>query len=397
MIDVLEAIELIKNAPTHHFIEERNLEESIGYILAEDIFSDREYPPFNRVMMDGIGVKYEAISQGIREFKISGISPAGTPALTLNSTSECIEVMTGAITPKGCDVIIPYEEVDIKGDTAHVSTTEEYQINQNIHQRGSDIEADALILAKGVRLSAPHIGIAASVGMHRLKVFKSPRINIISTGDELVEIDQVPLDYQIRRSNALALKSSLELYGLRNITLSHLKDDLTVIEEHFDAATESFDILIYSGGVSKGKFDFLPQVWESREVQKIFHRIAQRPGKPLWFGHHHDSNTIIFGLPGNPISSLVCLHRYFLPNIGQLQQKWAILCEEVSFSKDLAYFCPVRISYTDDGQILATPVKSRNSGEFSSLANTDGFVELPRGANRFEKGLAVKLFTWEPR
>src|SRR5690606_27568315 len=161
-------------------------------------------------------------------------------------------------------------------------------------------------------LNGPRIGIAKSVGHLQIKCEKFPRVNIISTGDELVDVDVTPLPHQIRRSNVYALKASLERFGYQDVTLSHLNDDIEAIKNHYHDAKDRFDYLIYSGGVSKGKFDFLPSTWKELGVTEYLHGVAQRPGKPLWFGADEKSRTYVFGLPGNPVSSLVCLHRYLL-------------------------------------------------------------------------------------
>ncbi len=225
-----------------------------------------------------------------------------------------------------------------------------------------------------------------------MKVKRSPKINIITTGDELVEIEATPKQYQIRKSNSIALKSMLASFGLLDIKLSHLKDDKDDIQNHFFKACEDFDLLIYTGGVSKGKFDFLPGVWEENGVAKVFHRVSQRPGKPLWFGLQKDAGTAILGLPGNPVSSLVCLRRYFLR-----ENSFSVeLGEDVRFQKRLTYFAPVRL-LNESGKLKAMPVRIKNSGEFSALAESDGFIELPKDQEYFGAGEVFEFFSWGPR
>jgi len=392
MITVNEALKLIEEN-FQPFGEERlSLNNAFGRLLAENLYADREYPPFHRVMMDGIAINSKDLYIQTSSYKITGTAPAGSPALKLKNSGECIEVMTGALLPKGADIVIPYEEVLIEDSMATIDLSLKYRTHQNIHLKGSDINKDAIILKADKYLTGPQIGIAASIGKSVLKVAAFPKINIISTGDELVAIDDKPQEYQIRRSNSQALKSSLNLFGYEDIELSHIKDSVKEIAKHFNDAKEKFDILIYSGGVSKGKFDFLPNFWEEQGVEKVFHRVSQKPGKPLWFGVDRKHNTTIFGLPGNPISSLVCLHRYFINS----REIFVELGEDITFKYNLTCFYPVSISFTKDAKILATPISTQNSGEFSALSESDGFIELPKDKDYFQKGESFLYFPWRP-
>jgi len=215
---------------------------------------------------------------------------------------------------------------------------------------------------------------------------------LISTGLELVEITEQPLEHQIRRSNVYALKTSLELHGFHQIDLAHLPDDAEVITKHYQNVVDQYDILIYSGGVSKGKFDFLPQVWKNLGADCHFHEVAQRPGKPLWFGTDKKSHTTIIGLPGNPVSSLVCLHRYV---IGA-KPLYVKLATDVIFKKELTYFLPASLESKEDGHLWAMPSGIKNSGEFTALAQTHGFLELPASLSHFEKSQIFPFWTWRP-
>ena len=392
MITVNEALKLIKDNFQSFRDENVSIDNAFGRQLSEDLYADREYPPFHRVMMDGIALNSKDLNNQISSFKIIGIAPAGSPTLNLKNNGECIEVMTGAILPEGANLVIPYEEVSIENQVAKIDLSLNYKENQNIHSKGSDISRNEKILKTAKFLTGPHIGIAASIGKSTIKVARLPKINIISTGDELVAIDDEPKEYQIRRSNAQALKASLNLFGYDDVELSHIKDSKEDIRKHFSSAKEKFDILIYSGGVSKGKFDFLPSFWEAEGVQKIFHRVSQKPGKSLWFGIDRKHHTRVFGLPGNPISSLVCLHRYFIKS----QDIFVELEEEIFFKNNLTCFYPVKINFTKDAKILATPIKTQNSGEFSALSDSDGFIELPQDKDHFKKGECFKYFSWRP-
>lgn len=361
-----------------------------GETVLNDIVADRDYPPFNRVMMDGIAVSWNVFKEGKRDFKVAGILAAGVPQGTLSDLSTCFEVMTGAPLPAGADLVIPYEHIEIKDGLAKVTNDVERTQMENVHFAGSDAKKGDILLKKGHVINGPHRGIAASVGVNLIA--DKIRINIISTGDELVEVNETPLDHQIRRSNAHALAESLRLHGFKHIELSHLADEIPAIEEHYHKNAPAFDLMIYSGGVSKGKFDYLPSSWKNLGVTEYFHGISQRPGKPLWFGVDHEKKTTVVGLPGNPVSSLVCLHKYILSQ----KPIYARLTEEIVFKKDLTYFVPVKLESDKTGVLHAHPLKIKNSGEFSALAGSDGFIELPKDQSVFKSGEAFLFHPWRP-
>ena len=347
------------------------------------VLADRDYPPFHRVMMDGIALLFDDYQKGIREFSVNGICAAGEPQK--NFKNGCMEVMTGAPLPLGADLVIQYEHLEIKNGQAKIIKEVSRERFESVHLLGSDCRKGDVVLHEGMILNGPHVGIMTSMGAKANH--KSPRVMIISTGDELVEQD--PLPHQIRRSNAHALKTSLELNGFTDITLSHLNDDPMAVAHHYETHAPLFDVMLYSGGVSMGKFDYLPNVWSDLGVSRYFHGVSQRPGKPLWFGVDHNRETVVMGLPGNPVSSLVCLHRYFLKKVA-IPVK---LGEGISFKKDLTYFVPVKLNFTQ-GEIWAMPLQIKNSGEFTALMGSDGFVELPKDLSEFKQGEIYSFYSW---
>jgi molybdopterin molybdotransferase len=358
--------------------------------LKEDLLADRDYPPIHRVMMDGIAVSFKSYLNNQIAFQIQEIAAAGEPQKKLDNPLHCLEVMTGAPLPAGCDLVIPYEHLSIENGIATITKSMDRNLMEHIHLTGSDCHGGELVLKADSFMHGPHVGIAASMGYKVPKISSQPKILLVSTGDELVEIDTIPANHQIRRSNVYALKRSLELNGYDYLEMTHLKDDAQTIRKHYQEVKDKFDLIIYSGGVSKGKFDYLPSVWLELGVEKLFHEVSQRPGKPLWFGIDHQSKTTVIGLPGNPISSLVCLHRYVIPQ----KEIWAVLSDEIIFKKDLTYFLPVKLEYSKTGRLIAHPLKVKNSGEFTALAGSDGFIELPREESVFKAGEAFKFFSW---
>ncbi len=372
-------------------ISEVGLEEVGNLSLAEAIVSDRTYPPYHRVTMDGIAVAWSAYSSGQRVFAIEGLAAAGMPPVALSDPCACWEVMTGAVLPEGADLVIPYEDVQIVGGQARVIRETPRRSLDCVHQKGSDCSAGQEILPAGAVMNSARCGILASLGYSRVAIWQAPQVALIATGDELVAIAATPEPHQIRSSNVYALRSALQQAGYGSVSICHLPDNPQAIRQHYEQVRRENQLLIYSGGVSKGKRDYLPQIWQELGVQQLFHGVAQRPGKPMWFGVDREYQTAVVGLPGNPISSLVCLHRYIL----ELPKIWARLTEKVVFVPDLTYFLPVKCTYTSQGEITVQPIKWQNSGDFLALADSDGFIELPQERSEFLAGECFPFYGWQ--
>ena len=369
-------------------IEIRNLENCIGAYLAEDLIADRDFPPFDRVTMDGIAIAYDTFKNGKREFKIEATAAAGTPQKTLQDPLNCIEVMTGAIMPYKVDTVIRYEDLDIVDGKATILLGK-LQHKQNVHFEGVDISEGTTIVPKGNRLSSAEINIAAAVGKASLKVKKMPKVVIFSTGDELVPVHETPKLHQIRRSNIHGIQSTLKKWGI-SADLQHLPDDKDKMEKIISSLLESYDLFIFTGGVSKGKFDYLPDVLESLNITKHFHKIQQRPGKPFWFGTN-SAGKKIFALPGNPVSSFVCVYIYLQfwlkKSLGVTEtQLYVKLKTDVQFMPNLVYFLEATLESKMDGTLVANPIKGNGSGDFANLVKTDGFLVLPQNKSEFKKG-----------
>jgi len=389
MITVQEALALILQNKGNYGNEKIPLEKSVGRVLKEDLHADRDMPPYDRVTMDGIAIQYDTYLSGQRGFPIEGVAAAGAPRLTLVNPTRCLEVMTGAIMPLNADAVIRYEDLDIHDGQASI-LAEKIIRNQNIHTQGEDRLKGSLVVPTNTKLSPAEIGVAATIGKTYLTVAKLPKTVIISTGDELVRIDEKPLPHQIRKSNVHRLKATLDHHQMVADT-THLNDDLDLIKAALQNLIKEYDVLILSGGVSKGKFDFLPRALEAIGVKKLFHKIKQRPGKPFWFGKAKDG-TLIFALPGNPVSSFLCTQRYFIPwlyatlGISIPPQPMAKLADNYLFKPDLTYFLQVQVSYDEKGRIWAMPVTGNGSGDLANLVDADAFLQLPRGRNVFRKG-----------
>ena len=396
MIPVDKATEIVLS----NLIECKNtslqLNQTIGGILKEPIIADRDFPPYNRITMDGIAILYAPYAEGQRSFSVADIAPAGSPQKTLLNPKDCIEVMTGAILPEGTDTVIRYEDVCIENGIAQIN--EPVVEGQNIHYQGEDRKKGSVVINAGRQISPAEIGVAATVGKAQLQVSKLPKAIIISTGDELVEIDEQPLAHQIRKSNVHRLQATLSKWGLETDRL-HLMDDKNQIEVILEDVLKNYPIVVMSGGVSKGKFDFIPGALDALGVEKLFHKIQQRPGKPFWFGRSPKTGSVVFALPGNPVSSFMCVQRYMRPwldaSLGQsVARPFAILKEDVTFKPDLTYFMQVKIEYHTDGKIFAIPVHGHGSGDLANLVDADGFLELTQGKDFYKAGEVYPLWLY---
>lgn len=398
MISVNEATSLIADRVPSAKKIKLPISKLEGKILAQDILSERDQPPFHRMAMDGIAIDFKEFQKGRRDFVVQGIQSAGEPQKTLEKSGDCIEGMTGGVLPKNATAVIRYEDIDIDHHgTAHVKENLTFNMFNNIHEKGSDHKAGDVVLKAGTLLRGPQIGIIAANGYAEVDVVDTPKIAVISTGDELVDLGQEPLDYQIRRSNPYAIRSELNCLGFNQVNMFHLLDDEKHLFDELATILADHDILVLSGGVSAGKFDYLPKVFGDLQVEEVFHKVAQRPGKPLWFGTKE--NKMVFGLPGNPVSAITCLRRFVVPALQKMQKgftqtTFATLTEDYTFNKNLTYFCPVKVEVSSEGTMLATPIKTNGSGDYGSLAYSDGFVEMDIATDLFKAGTAHKIFLW---
>ncbi len=399
MLSPAEAEALIEQHLTCLPIESLPLAQCMGAVLRENIYAERDQPPFDRVAMDGVAITSAAWRNGRRVFQLQGTQAAGDPQMRLTAAEGCIEVMTGAVLPQGCDAVIPVEQLELAGGAVRVRPGAEASAGQNIHRRASDGRQGELLLKVGTLLRAPEIAVAAAAGMSRIRVSSQPALIVISTGNELVEPGEPILSHQVRRSNSYGVAAALRQRGFARVADDHLPDDREILRERLTLHLHTHDVLVLSGGVSMGRYDLVPKVLEELGVRLVFYRIAQRPGKPMWFGIAGDGQAV-FALPGNPVSTLMCVARYVLPSLDRAMGRETppleriAVAEPVEFKAPMAYFLPVAVNYDDWGRPWAVPRPTRGSGDFVSLAGTDGFVELPPGPNVWPKGFVTRMYRW---
>jgi molybdopterin molybdotransferase len=394
-----QADELIAQHLTCLPIESLPLAQCAGAVLRENIYAERDQPPFDRVTMDGIALDSRAVRDGTRRLRIQAMQAAGDPPLTLAARDHCIEVMTGTALPAGCDAVVPVERITVQGGEAELAQDGAVAPDQNVHRRGTDTRQGNLLLAAGTRLGPPEIAIAAGAGMARIRVSSQPMLAVISTGNELIEPGEPILPHQVRRSNAYAIAAALRLHGFQRVADDHITDDAEELRRRLKFHLETHDVLVLSGGVSMGKLDLVPQVLAELGVRCVFHKVAQRPGKPLWFGIA-GSGAAVLGLPGNPVSTAVCVARYVIPALAASQGQTPsppermALGAPVTVEPPLTVFLPIRIEIDDWGRGWAIPAPTNGSGDFTALAGTDGFVELPPGPNTHPKGFVTRMYRW---
>jgi molybdopterin molybdotransferase len=372
-----------------------------GRVLRAELRADRDLPPFDRVTMDGYALRSAALAAGVRTFRVEAVQAAGMRAFKLGTAQDiCIEIMTGAVLPEGADCVVPYEETKRDGAAMTVGDdTASFPSGNAIHRRGSDHPAGEAIVPAGTRLTGREIAVAAACGYSTLTVSQLPKIAVVATGDELVEVDSAVAPHQIRRSNDHALRAALMAAGYPHVTRFHLRDIPSEIENTLRNVIAEMDAVVLTGGVSKGKFDFLPAELQKQGVKKIFQGVAQRPGKPFWFGASA-RRTPIFALPGNPVASYTCLHRYVLPALARASGaaptpvRQVALARPVTFKPKLAYLPPVRLESGPRGELLANADHSNTSGDFGGLIGTDGFVELPAEQAEFPAGILAPFWAW---
>lgn len=386
MVNVGEASSIVFKHLCVPAVEKVSFDLAVNRVLAETITADRDLPPCDRVTMDGIAIQFSSWQQGRRQFAVEGVQAAGAVRSSLKSSDNCLEVMTGAIMPAGTDAVVPYEHLDMSNGTATIK--EAVLKAQNIHTQGQDAKKGSSLLDVGTLLGPAEIAVLAAVGKKNVNVFAFPEAAVISSGDELVEIEAQPGMQQVRRSNSYAIEAAMKMLGW-NAQLHHLPDNKDTMVSEMKKIAESAKVLILSGGVSKGKFDYVPAVLEEIGVRKLFHRVNQRPGKPFWFGVS-DNGVTVFALPGNPVSTYMCFYRYIRPWILKSMKveappSSAVLAKDIKGPQGLTYFLQVNVK-VENGKLMAHPDPGGGSGDFANLKNVSGFLELPEDRSSFTAG-----------
>jgi molybdopterin molybdotransferase len=352
--------------------------DSLGYVLAEEVRTDREYPPFHRSTRDGYAVRATETGPA-KVLRCVGEIKAGDSVTDALAAGTCVQIMTGAAVPAGADAVVMIEFTSREGGA--VTFQRETTPGQNIVPKGSEAHTGDLALARGQRLGYGELAIAAQVGATRLSCYTKPRVAILSTGDEVVPITEIPGPFHIRNSNSVSLGAQVRLAGGEPVLLGNAVDHVDDLSAKIEQGLRE-DMLILSGGVSMGKYDLVEGVLKSMGAEFFFDAVAVRPGKPTVVGRVRDK--LVFGLPGNPVSTMVTFQLFAIPAIdvlsGAAARPLALLeatvTEALHEKSGLTHFLPGRIEW-EKGRPQVKALRWQGSGDIGTLGKANCFVVVP--------------------
>ena len=388
-ISVSEAKKLIRDNIKSPDPIDVSISNAAGLVLAEDIFSKTDVPPFNQSSMDGYALNYEGWKKN-NTLKIEGLAQAGLAEQNPLQANNTCRIFTGAAVPPGANTVVMQEKVDIQ-DGKLIIKDSNLIAGQNVRIQGSEAKKGELALEKGCLLNAPAIGFLAGLGIHELMVHPRPTVSIILTGNELQQ-PGLPLSYgQVYESNSYALSAAIRELGILNVDVFSVEDDLKILTEVLAIAMEQSNLVLLTGGVSVGDYDFVIRAAEANGVEQIFHKIRQKPGKPLYFGKKGDK--YIFGLPGNPASVLTCFYEYVYPAIELLSNREkelirmnAILETDIKKPAGLSQFLKAYF----DGKTVKD-LKAQESFRLSSFAKANCLIKLNQDRTEYLAGEEVEI------
>ena len=364
------------------------LDLAFGRVLATDIQADRSYPPFPRSMRDGFAVRAADIPGRVR---IVGEVRAGEPARQRVDTGEGVEIMTGAPVPEGADCVVMVEHVQRDADT--MVTDRSLSVGDNISPRGCEASSGEVVLTAGTRLDHAHLAVLATVGQDVVRVYRQPAVSVIATGDELVEPNQKPEEHQIRNSNAVSLAAQARRAGARIAKVGHASDTEASLRDIIAQSADS-DVLLFSGGVSAGKYDLVENVLAEYDAEFFFTRVLIQPGQPTVFGRAR--GKLFFGLPGNPVSTMVTFELFARLALELLEGErtprlpliTAQLATPFRHKPGLTRFLPATLA--EDGSSVS-PVSWRGSGDVFSVARANAFLVAEHDRESWASGEFIRV------
>lgn len=367
--------------------------DALGLTLAEEVKTDRGYPPFDRSTRDGYAVRANEAAAGAQLPCIGEIKAGDTVSEPLLAKT-CVQIMTGAAVPAGADAVVMIEHTQREGDT--VRFEHRARAGQNLVPKGTEAAAGQTLLRPGMRLGFAELALAAQVGAVHLQCAKRPRVAILSTGDEVVRVDERPGDFQIRNSNSVSLAAQVRLSGGEPVVLGNAPDRVEALGEKIEQGLKE-DALVLTGGVSMGKYDFVESVLKARGAEFFFDAVAIRPGKPAAFAVCQGKP--VFGLPGNPVSTMVTFELFAVPAIDLLSGAEARpvplvearLMEGLNEKPGLAHFLPARIEWSGAVPEVKT-LKWQGSGDIATLAKANCFLVVPAGREKISAGENVSVW-----
>jgi molybdopterin molybdotransferase len=394
MISVKDAIEITLNQTSVLDIELVSILEAAGRILAEDVYSDIAMPPFDKSSVDGYALRASDLKTTPAVFEVIGFIPAGSyPEFALES-GQAAKIMTGAPLPRGTDCVQMVEKTEALAN-GKVKILEAVAYGKNISKKSEIIQVDARVISKGTYLSAAVIAVLATVGKSKVQVYQQPRVGILVTGDELVEIDHKPQAGQIRNSNGYALYHQVKASGARPERLGIAPDRLDQLTERIAVGLQH-DVLLISGGVSMGELDLVEEVFAKLGMQVFYDKVNIKPGKPTVFGKKGD--TLVFGLPGNPVSASTVFEVIARPALRKMMgftqlhnpKLKAIAASDFASKTRRENYAPAW-TYLDGDAIYTTPLPSKGSADIVAFANSNSYMVIASGVNEIQKGQTVDV------
>lgn len=394
MVSVDEALQIILENVKRLSEVEIDCRDAFGFVLAEDIISDVDIPPFNKSAVDGYALRSQDIKKGHTIFKVSGYLSAGDLPLRGLVEGECVKIMTGAPLPEYADAVVMVEESEVLPD-GRVCFKGDVLPGQNVCRIGEDIARGEIVLKRGDFLQAPEIAVLCALGRCRIRVVRKPSVAVLSTGSEVVEPDIIPERGKIRNSNGPMLIALLRTEGFASSYLGIAGDSEEELCERIAAGIKN-DVLMISGGVSAGDYDLVPTLLERAGAEIIFHRVRVKPGKPLLFARK--GNCIIFGLPGNPVSNLTSFFYFVFPALKKMMGMddyrheliRAVLTSKIKQKGDRASIMPSRFRI-EDGNYLVTPMELNGSGDIAGCCGCNCFIILEEGIRFVNRGASVSI------
>ena len=395
MMTVDEALQAIRQQVAPGPILTMPVEEALGCTLVEAVHSDVAVPPFDKSMMDGFAIR---LSGAGKRLPVVGIAKAGGRMLLPVQEGQAVRIMTGAAVPQGVDAVVMFEQCD---ETAvGVLVPSEVTAEQNIQRRGSLVAEGALVAAPGHVIAAKDLGALIEAGAARVTVRQRPSIAVLATGDELVPPAHMPTDRQIRNTNGPMLEALARQQGLEVVQLGIAGDEPAALRAKMEQGLTA-DVLLLSGGVSAGDFDLVPQMLADAGVERIFHKVRVKPGKPIWFGRRA-GGSFVFGLPGNPVSALVGFQVFVRAALERLQDKPAerpvtakLACSFHHRGNRETLF-PACFHVEDDGGCQVEPVPWRGSADLGALLRANGLIRFPAGDQTYDAGQRVAVYPFPP-
>jgi len=398
MISVAEAVEIVRQRTVRLSAERVAIDQALGRVLAGDVVADSDLPPFDRSQMDGYAVRAEDVKTAPVRLRIVGESAAGRGWHNQLEEGQAVRIMTGAPVPAGADSVQQVELTHELKDGTVVELLETVELGKSIVKQGAEIKAGEVVLNAGTVINAAMMAVLAAFGYAKVEVFRRPRVAVLATGTELVPVDQTPGQDQIRDSNNYSLTAYAALAGATVERMPLTGDETSLLKKQIAEAAKRCDLIVTSGGVSMGVYDLMKSALKELDAEIFFERVALRPGKPTVFARL-PNGTLVFGLPGNPVSVAVTFNLFARTALFAMQgaadptlkRETAALARSVKGTTDRESYLPAQLTTNDDAELIAFPLKWGGSSDFVAFALTTALLIVPANLKSIEAGSLVTV------